>query len=623
MAPLKLVSCPAQGDFYSIATMPDASTQPNRSEPSPSISTTDQPIEMDHDLTTQPQEVDITIEPPVSTDPAIIESDTATPQQPTEINVKITDDAQAVVSDSVAASQKQLPENNNEIPIATPSIDVEPDTTTLQQGSEAHNETSRFTISVPMNGSAPMDDSEIDQEGLEWSPTGFCDRLVTKWAREPDVEAIKQTVQYLQPGSTVTIEFLGQGAFNKVYTATIDGKDFAMKVVLPVDPWYKTESEVATMRFVRRVTKLPVPEVFAYQSTRDNPIRFEWILMEKMPGKPYSDVWTTIPWEAKEKMIRQIAQAQAELFKYEFKGIGNLYEPSWSCDPIPTPETQPSQVPSTKQDTLQALQYSTDGASDWPNGGHLKRSLNGVSRIVSVPFFWGDHLQQRIPRGPFHSVEDWFAARLAIVQNEFEAIVERLSVGELSRHDENDKLDSEDTLARMEKLRSLLPRLAQMQADSYPSVVFHDDLSHNNILIGKGGEMTGVVDWEFTSTVPSWKVCDYPEVLTLIEAPRLSKPDPAKYTGKDDDGPNEMYFDELREYERSILRNIFMAEMNRVAKPWVDLFNQGQVLRDFDLAITHCDDVMGLGGIHSWIEDLSNGTVNLKSLRERWWICAL
>lgn len=278
-------------------------------------------------------------------------------------------------------------------------------------------------------------------------------------------------------------------------------------------------------------------------------------------------------------------------------------------------------MPIKEDDSLKALQYSTDSAPGWPNGGHLKRSLDGVSRIVSIRFFWGDHLQQRIPRGPFHSVEDWFSARLAIVQNEFQATVERLSVEGLSDEDEDDKSDAEDTLIRMEKLRSLLPRLSQMRADSYPSVVFHDNLSHNNILIGKGGEMTGVVDWEFTSTVPSWKVCDFPQVLTLVNSPRLSKPDPAKYSPGDDGWVSEAYLYSLREYEKAILQGTFMEEMNRVAKPWVDIFNQGRILRDFDLAITHCDDVMGLGGIHHCIEDLRNGTVNPQSLRERWWVC--
>ncbi|KAJ5362535.1 Aminoglycoside phosphotransferase [Penicillium brevicompactum] len=607
MTVMNLISCPAGGDAYSIPPPPITITQLPHNEKCHSIAEIYQPIDVDHDPVTPKQHTDIDSETSTPTDSSIMESDTETPHQPTDTEANIPTTALVVDEDSPVSSTLQPSEISDQTPATTPPGNVESNAATQKQGHKPHNETSNTT------------DSDISQEGLEWSPTGFCGGLVPKWTREPDMEAIKQTVQYLYPASTVEIEFLGQGAFNKVYTATVDGKEFVMKVALPVDPWYKTESEVATMRFVRKTTNLPVPEVFAYQSSRDNPICFEWIFMEKMPGKPCREVWRDLPWEAKERMVRQLAQAQAALFQHKFEGIGSLYEPSWSCDTIPTPGPPSPQDPTKDNNTLNSLQYSTDGATDWLSNGPLKRSLSGVDRIVSIPFFWGPHLQQQIPRGPFDSSQHWITARLAIIRNEFEPVVKRLSAGKLSRDEECDKIDGENTLKRMEKLGTLLPRMQQMQDDSRPSVIFHDDLSRNNILVGDGGEMTGVIDWEFVSLVPSWRVCDYPEFLRLTSSPRLSKPDPATYSPEADGSLSEMYFEDLDQYETTVLRKSFMEEMNRVAKPWVDLFDQAQTLKDFDLAVTHCDDVLGLSAIESWITDLGDGKANLESLQERWW----
>jgi aminoglycoside phosphotransferase (APT) family kinase protein len=44
-------------------------------------------------------------------------------------------------------------------------------------------------------------------------------------------------------------------------------------------------SEVATMKFLKRKTTIPVPTVFAYDSSYDNAVGQPYILMEAMTGK--------------------------------------------------------------------------------------------------------------------------------------------------------------------------------------------------------------------------------------------------------------------------------------------------------------------------------------------------
>ena len=48
---------------------------------------------------------------------------------------------------------------------------------------------------------------------------------------------------------------------------------------------YLIRSEVATYSFLRKETKVPVPEVFAYALDSDNPVGTGYILMETIKGK--------------------------------------------------------------------------------------------------------------------------------------------------------------------------------------------------------------------------------------------------------------------------------------------------------------------------------------------------
>ena len=69
---------------------------------------------------------------------------------------------------------------------------------------------------------------------------------------EPRVDVIERIArQKLGQSDTCHVKFFGQGGFNKLYTARCDSGDYMMRISLPVDPRYKTLSEVATLDFVR------------------------------------------------------------------------------------------------------------------------------------------------------------------------------------------------------------------------------------------------------------------------------------------------------------------------------------------------------------------------------------
>jgi hypothetical protein len=403
--------------------------------------------------------------------------------------------------------------------------------------------------------------------GLKWND------VEPHWTTDIDPESIKKAIGT----QTIQLSFIDQWRFCKIYNIQIEGQTFAMRVYLPVDPHWKTISEVATMQWIRLNTALPVPKVLDYQASRENAIGFEWILMSKVPGKALEDTWISIPWKAKEQLVQEFAVYLSILFKKQLRNIGNIY---------PSSESKPLQ-----NDTLPE-----------------------VKRIVSTEFFLGDHIHQNVPRGPFRSSNDWIAARLLVNENDCKSAL-------ANNRFNKDLKDVERTLKIIERLRTHLSDIfPDSGINSEPSMLHHEGLNMENIMVNDDGKLTGVVNWECVSAVPLWKACDYPGFLDRRS--REERPDEKDY---DRDDPNTFYWDHLEQYELTVLGRLFINEMQRLEPEWIRVFESSKTQRDFDLAVTHCADVLMASTINEWIDGIASGkeSVGLMELYyrklEAWW----
>ncbi|KAI9901427.1 hypothetical protein N3K66_003244 [Trichothecium roseum] len=104
--------------------------------------------------------------------------------------------------------------------------------------------------------------------------------------------------------------YFSEGGYNKVFLLVnkSTGTEFIFRICLPVYPWYKTESEVATMEFVRERTEIPVPKVYAFDSSADNELGYEWILMERLSGVRYKDVDDKLDMDSRLAIARKLAE---------------------------------------------------------------------------------------------------------------------------------------------------------------------------------------------------------------------------------------------------------------------------------------------------------------------------
>jgi hypothetical protein len=174
--------------------------------------------------------------------------------------------------------------------------------------------------------SGDIESQNHTQPEVKWTQKLF--DLVPTWTREPEMGDLQYLSRRLLSSLPhIDVSFFADGAFNKLYSVSSSNtsREYILRVSLPVEPRYKTESEVATLTYVRCHTDIPVPRVIAYDSSTNNEIRFEYILMEKVIGNSLKDAWPSLPWESKVFITREIAQFVSQLRNQKFEMIGNVY----------------------------------------------------------------------------------------------------------------------------------------------------------------------------------------------------------------------------------------------------------------------------------------------------------
>ncbi|KPI44416.1 uncharacterized protein AB675_8366 [Cyphellophora attinorum] len=405
-----------------------------------------------------------------------------------------------------------------------------------------------------------------------------------RWSSEPDIDLIAAIIdERLNCGGPggVTISPFASGCFNKLYK--IDFLDSSipaclLRVTLPAYPKYKTESEVATLRWLQRHTTIPVPEVLAFESSSRTDLGYEWILMKMLPGKPLSQCWGALSLEQKERIIKKIANYHYQLLQRENaqSKIGSLQ----------LPHTE-----SSKQDQ------------------HTRESVVGA--MVHMPFIFGEHADSTIQRGPYDSISAWYRAwliELALIEDKI-----RLTWDDCEGLEQSGK-----HLANGKALKELILEHTTLN-DAAPTFLTHHDLHHGNILIDDAGNITGLVDWEFTLFAPKYRAFSTPKFLrsdfrdeepVADEYPDASPGQDTEWEkpmknlvnmrGKNNDRYGEDYFD----WETTQLRRLYWEELDRLCPRTEDEEVADDLLLNFELAVDGCMDFWTQGITSSWVREM-------------------
>ncbi|KAF9651927.1 hypothetical protein BDM02DRAFT_3202718 [Thelephora ganbajun] len=368
-------------------------------------------------------------------------------------------------------------------------------------------------------------------ESGTWGP-------VPRWLSSPDIAAIETLSRtHLQPpvDRHLDVTFFSEGAFNKLYTVTVsdDGGNigsphYIFRATSPVEPFYKTASEVATLSYIREHTSVPIPRVIAHSSTTENELGCEWILMERVPGVALETVWSDMDLEMKGGETKLIAGFVKQLrdLRRHFTAVGNLY----FREDIDTSNAAVRVVPVDDE------KY--------------------VLGPIVTPYMFAGGRKLRVSRnlGPYSNDAEYIAALAA---SELEDMKLLLSADAHSHDDFDEDLaeDAEDIIEVLNELQAISTAVFPSRPRRF--AIHHHDLSLANILVDPATyEITGIVDWECVGTRPHWEDT-YP--LFLLGPEIEGEVEPLAPGDRD-----EFRAERWENWEKTKLRSAFDRELSEV-----------------------------------------------------------
>ncbi|ETS84199.1 hypothetical protein PFICI_02224 [Pestalotiopsis fici W106-1] len=392
----------------------------------------------------------------------------------------------------------------------------------------------------------------LPQDRIKWTG-GYWTHPI--WPSEPDVAVIKDIVASVLPEKEIdfSVQFLADGARHKVYDVSHSSwsKTYLFRVAIPLDPRLKTESEMATLVFLGQRTTIPVPKPIAWSSSAEGKLGYEWALVEKIPGVELGEVWRKMPWEKKIEITETIAEFLVQLWAPNMRlaKIGSLYlgHAEFSDDHI---------LEHKKDDNEDDRLDSCPAKKTDPK--NLGKDKFTIGSAVDSAFFSDRRRYLTTNRGPFSSCHDWLDALIHLEQEMIRTAKVLLEskedltpehqaedwddlVDEIGVDEDDFEKEYDDMVALCHKYKEILPLVFPLQEAPYEDklscVLQHYDLRDANILVDpETFEITGIIDWEQTYSVPDWYGIDYPMFINTDEP--YDEGEPPVPTTYDEDSPD-------------------------------------------------------------------------------------
>lgn len=294
--------------------------------------------------------------------------------------------------------------------------------------------------------------------------------------------------------SCIKLIKLSEGTFNKAFLLTMDdGKEIVAKLPNP-NAGYKhltTASEVATMDYVRNILDIPAPQVYAWNSSSQNPVGAEYIFMEKCSGVELHKVWNTITERQKAEIITKLVNYEAAFVSSTLPAYGSLY-------------------------------YAKD--LDSKNIGHTVVARQGKGRNSSKfaigpttdrHYFDHDRADATSNRGPWSTVEE---CNLAIAEREI-ACLQRSEQFPDPQGFYNGPGQYQQTPELKRHVLRNFERVAQYLKPKDPvlskPVLWHTDLHWDNIFVDEDDptKITAIIDWQAVHVAPLFVQARHPKFL--------------------------------------------------------------------------------------------------------------
>ncbi|GIZ48249.1 hypothetical protein CKM354_001131700 [Cercospora kikuchii] len=283
-----------------------------------------------------------------------------------------------------------------------------------------------------------------------------------------DFDGLLDTAIKCSPGASRVLQCeKKEGGFNRVFMIQLDN-DATVVARLPTrlagPPGLTVSSEVATLRYIKQRTNVPVPNVLAWSSDRRNNIGVEYMIQEAAQGAILKDVWNSMSVDQRLACIQSIGLYCRELSLLQFPMLGALYLTS----------SAPSNA--TKLDDQFSIGPLT-ASNHWGVG------LETSNHTISLGGL----------QGPWCDLTSYFTDLIARSKA-------TIGVADHERRIRHIEL--------LDALEATLSRLARSHAvkDASGATLFHPDLHARNIFVDSADhtKVTSIIDWQSAAIEPAF-----------------------------------------------------------------------------------------------------------------------
>ncbi|KAI4960759.1 hypothetical protein J4E86_002384 [Alternaria arbusti] len=287
-----------------------------------------------------------------------------------------------------------------------------------------------------------------------------------------------------RPASDVhAIKKIAEGGFNRILEVMMnDGSSVLARLPYPstLPRRLAVASEVATLDFLR-TNGIPVPRVLDY-STGENAVGVEYMLMERLPGKPLSDIWFNLAEEERCHILHKIVSMEIKLFANRLPACGSIYYPR----DLPT-NTPRVDIPGSDG----SLCMGPYASQKWWYG---ERGILNVDR--------GPHANPELVLRSHAEKELAWIRKYGRTRHPF--------YREYAESFGYKKQDPQDHVHSLGDYIRLIPHLVPKDATVHSPTLRHPDLSPNNILVSDDLQTTGFIDWQHSEVLPAFLAADIP-----------------------------------------------------------------------------------------------------------------
>ncbi|KAI7690943.1 hypothetical protein KC322_g11430, partial [Hortaea werneckii] len=185
-----------------------------------------------------------------------------------------------------------------------------------------------------------------------------------------NLEAIKHVATFFLPGNhgkCLDVRDLASGSFHVVKLLDFeDGWSCVGRFAeYKEEPLRNLESEQATVRYLKKHSSIPVPEIYFVNNNPDHVVGTTFVLQERLTGQSLSKIYDDLSMDHKLAAISQMGEVIANLSRLHFPAIGSLKEHG-EVGPLQNYvyDDEPSRNPTGPHHTLKDFMFSflsTDG----------------------------------------------------------------------------------------------------------------------------------------------------------------------------------------------------------------------------------------------------------------------